>query len=1076
MFEVRVLGDVAVIADGGDPIRLRKRELELIGMLSSRFGRLVAADVLIEALWGDDLPQNPTGALHTAMSRLRTAIGKDGDRVATVSSAYRLDLEPEQVDAHRFEELVARAEGLPPGEVSTLLDQALSLWTGSAYTGLEDNVFLAPEVARLEQLRLTALEDRIRADLQIGRRRGLIAELTQLTEEHPYNEGFWGLLMEALYGSGRQNEALAAFQRARYRLSEDLGLEPGPALRRLEESILLHDRGLRTESVATGSLRWLRTPAPWTSFVGREDETEQVRRLVRSSRLVTITGIGGIGKSRLAFHVAQQLTNDYIDGVGSIRFDKGDPGGSAFDVIAGLLGVDSSGTLAIDRLVDLLRGRELLLVVDGAEGSTETADLVQIILGECPGVTVLAASRVPLSMAGETVFALGPLGVDGGGTSAAVELFVDRATARDPSIHLDAASGPLIESVVRQLDGVPLAIELAALRAGVSLESLADEFRERLDGLVTTDTTVPQRHRSLVAALDGSFDALTPRARMLLDALSFFRSPWTVDDAVAVSGADVSEPEARSLLGELVASSLVTTSVHGAGSAYTLLSVVRTRCRESLGPVGFAELASRHAGVVEGWSGTTPYEFGAMDGMPENEWVRRLEVRLPDVLAAFNWMIDETPDRAAALFAQLRWFWFRADLYSVAEDLARRILLTTEGWSTDRAWVMLLLGGALEPGGDLDWTNTTFSVPSLRIRERQRRHLEEAHRGEEAVVLHLAARAMFERVGDHRGRANAQVGLIGALGAAGRLDEALEALAEARDSVDEHDPEFSVLVLRRVAFDSIVLHLAAGEMEQARAVAQAEIDRLTPDANPWVAIAMLDRRARVARAEADQRTAIALYRRAIVEYAAPNNYIVEALLHAEIGFRHVYLLEYDEAMRSFGSALRLGRAYGLPRVEPWVRIGQALAAGLADYEADVETYLDDALRKYTRFNDRDGQALVMMVRVVLAEQQEDFESALDFAGYALRLRPHDALAIGHPLRQFARRALADGDAGRAARLWGASIGIRSRAGLTTPAWQREDDLETSLRETLGSDEFTRSFDAGVGMSANEAIDDALELV
>ena len=221
---------------------------------------------------------------------------------------------------------------------------------------------------------------------------------------------------------------------------------------------------------------------------------------------------------------------------------------------------------------------------------------------------------------------------------------------------------------------------------------------------------------------------------------------------------------------------------------------------------------------------------------------------------------------------------------------------------------MLLLGGVLEPGGDLDWTNTAFSVPSLRIRERQRRHLAEAHRGEEAVALHMAALAMFERVDDQHGRANVQVGLIGALGAAGRFDEALEALAEARDAVDDHDPEFSVLVLRRVAFDSIVLHLAAGEIERARSLAQSEIDRLTPDSNPWVAIAMLDRRARVARAEGDQRTAIAFYRRAIVDYAAPNSFIIEALLHAEVGFRHVYLLEYDEAMRSFGAALRLGRA------------------------------------------------------------------------------------------------------------------------------------------------------------------------
>src|SRR5262245_44665331 len=358
--DFRVLGPVQV-ADGSDPVDVASgRQVGLLACLLIARGEVTSRDQLIDALWGEKPPATVANALQVLVHALRRKLGPD--RIVTQGPGYRLRLEPGELDLERFELLMARGRSEPPGTAAATVREALELWRGPAYEDVRYEPFAQAEVARLDELRLAALEDRVEADLELGRHRALVSELEALVAEHASRERLCGQLMLALYRSDRQAAALEVFQRARESMRDELGLEPGPALQELQRAILQQDAALSVESAELQARRHL--PAPATPLVGRDAELAELVALVRGgSRLVTLTGTGRIGKTRLALRTAHELAEAFADGVYFVDLSHLTDADLVADTIASALGLGPQR----DEPQSFLRERQLLLLLDNFE-------------------------------------------------------------------------------------------------------------------------------------------------------------------------------------------------------------------------------------------------------------------------------------------------------------------------------------------------------------------------------------------------------------------------------------------------------------------------------------------------------------------------------------------------------------------------------------------------------------------------------------------------------------------------------------------------------------------------------------
>jgi DNA-binding SARP family transcriptional activator len=462
--EIRLLGPFEVVVGGRLGEVSGSKRHGLLALLALRRGRVVAVDELINALWAEELPAAPRNALQHHVARLRAALGQD----AIVASNDGYALTDASVDALRFEELlrdarVALREG-DAGDAAESIALALGLWRGPALQGLTEMTWFSGEARRLEALRVDALEEQFEAALALGEQREIVSALRAAVEENSFRERLWGQLMLALYRSGRQADALESFQESRRVLGEQLGLEPGPELRRLQEAILTHDPALAPLTVAPrrGNL-----PTPPTSFVDREEELAQVVALLREHRLVMLTGPPGVGKSRLALEVARSLEPEIAHGIWLVDLARA---AGAADV-AGLVAraVDARGADPLGRVTARFRDSDALLVLDGCRRVVDEASrIASTVLSECAGVRVLATSREVLRVPGAVRVHLGPLAVPGSASSEsgapALQLFLERARAARPGFDPASEAIPLAAEITRRLDGLPLAIELVAAR------------------------------------------------------------------------------------------------------------------------------------------------------------------------------------------------------------------------------------------------------------------------------------------------------------------------------------------------------------------------------------------------------------------------------------------------------------------------------------------------------------------------------------------------------------------------------------------------------------------------------------
>ncbi|MEV4755158.1 BTAD domain-containing putative transcriptional regulator [Micromonospora sp. NPDC049559] len=637
-----VLGPLAVWTDDGTRVPIPEAKVRaLLADLLTQPGRPVPADRLIDDLWGTRPPRNPTATLHTRISQLRRALdtAEPGARHLVVRQppGYLLAIDPDTVDATRFRALLDQARDTgDPHTRATLLTDALRLWRGPAYADHADHDFARPVAARLDEEHVTAQEHEAQARLDLGEHHLLPGELADLVARHPLCERLHAAHLRALYQAGRQSEALTAYTRLRERLAEELGVDPGPELTALHRAILHQDPALRAVTAPTApphpnppptghapapapAATGGNLPAAVTPLIGRAEALTRVRDLLTTARLLTLVGPGGVGKTALALAAARDPHPAPTDGTWLVDLADLDPGTTTADTVAAHIaatlhptGTDAhppsgagehrphpttggpdptSGTSgALRRLGHALTHRHPLLLLDNCEHVIEpVAAVAEHLLHTAPGLRFLATSQEPLAITAEHLWAVPPLptpdptapppAVD---TVPAVQLFVARATAAAPGFRLGPDTAVAVATICRRLDGLPLALELAAARVRtLGVTELAARLDDPFAVLTTGRRGGPVRQRTLRATLDWSWRLLAPPEQTLLRRLATTgdgrHTLASAEHAAAGEVHDVPHTLAR-----LVDRCLVTMTDGPDGPRYRLTETVRAYGRHRL--------------------------------------------------------------------------------------------------------------------------------------------------------------------------------------------------------------------------------------------------------------------------------------------------------------------------------------------------------------------------------------------------------------------------------------------------------------------------------------------------------------
>lgn len=657
-----VLGPLVVWTDRGEPVTVPGRKVRaLLADLLVHEGRVVSADQLVEDLWGAAPPADPTAALHVRVAQLRRALAGagEGGRDLVVSQAPGYALRAD-TDAAQFAALVERAR--TTSDPRGLLAEALGLWRGPALADFADEEFARTAVARWEEQRLAALETHAEARLAAGEHRELAGELGEHVARHPFRERLRAAHLRALHRSGRTNEALDAFQELRRQLVDELGLDPGPELVALHNAILTRDPA--EDAPAARPVRaTTNLPAPVTELIGRDHSIARVRELLAASRLVTLTGPGGVGKTSVAVAAGRALAGSYPDGVWLVDLTTWVGSGDAAEPVLSALSIpDTAGGSARERLAAALRDRRTALVLDNCEHVVEpVAGLVTALLSAAPELRVLATSREPLRLRGETRLDLPPLDVPETDDphrlrqSPAVRLFLTRAGLSDDRTGTVASAA----EVCRRLDGIPLALELAAGRVpALGVEELAARLRvphDRFGLLGTGPRDAPARQRTLAAVIDWSWRLLNDAERTVLRRLAVHAGGATLAAAEAVcADAGHGTGIVLDLLAGLVDRSLV---VRDAASRFRLLESVAAYCTDRLREAGEeAALRRRHA---DHYLAVAERAEPLLRGPGQREWLGRLDAEVANLRTALDTFARTgAAEQALRLAVALVWYWF----------------------------------------------------------------------------------------------------------------------------------------------------------------------------------------------------------------------------------------------------------------------------------------------------------------------------------------------------------------------------------------------------------------------------------
>ncbi len=594
-----VLGPLVVRTDAGEPVAVPDTKVRtlLLDLLVNR-GHPVSADRLIEDLWGNRSPRNATGTLQARISQLRTALDRaePGSRALVAHGPAGYTLTADVVDSNIFEELVGAGR----------LREALDLWRGPAYADVPDHEFARATRDRLEEARLAATE------ALLERTDDALPELTELVRLHPLRERLRALHMRALYRAGRQDEALRSYADLREALAEELGADPGPELVELHASILRHDASLQPS----------RLPAPLNDLIGRTEVLTSARDLLSANRLLTLVGPGGVGKTRLAMELGRNHVGDVrLVELAPLRQDD------ILDGLAAAMGLRDDSADLLSRVIESIRARPVLLILDNCE-HLHITDLTGRLLADAPELRVLATSREPLRLPGERVLDVQPLDLDG-----AVELFTARAGVDDSEA---------VRAICRRLDGIPLALELAATRVrALGVQGLADRLDDRFR-LLSGGRGVPERQRTLRATIDWSWDLLDAEERAMLRRLAVHAGTFSLEAATAVSR-----------LPDAVLLALVDKSLVAAGTGrYRLLESVAAYSLERLAEAGEeAETRQHHA---EYYLQLAQRAEEQLRGPEQRTWLHRLDQESANFRAA----LDAARQLSLKLVNALAWYWY----------------------------------------------------------------------------------------------------------------------------------------------------------------------------------------------------------------------------------------------------------------------------------------------------------------------------------------------------------------------------------------------------------------------------------
>ena len=759
--DFRVLGHLEVIHDG---VSLRlggPRTRALLAALLIEADRFVSRDRLIDELWGDEPPATAENAVQVQIASLRRLLP---GRIETRGAAYRLAARPDEIDARRFEVALGAAHGLlerQPAAAAARLADALDEWRGPALDGSAEGRMAAIEATRLNALRRSAQIEWADACLALDENETVIAELGGLVAADPTDERLAGRLMLAQYRESGASVALATFDRVRDAIERELAATPDTALIELRRAIERRDPTLAGPTAGL--------PAPITRFVGREAELRETLGLLGTTRLLTLTGPGGSGKTRLALELARAMAATRLAEVHFVALATLPSGGSVTRLIAQSLDVrERRGEPLIGGILDRLQNRRVLLVLDNCEHVLPTvAGLVADVLAGVPGLRVLATSREPLGAPGEITRTVSGLGLPSPEATVAenlaadaMRLLADRAAAARPGLDL---SGPALADAValcRRLDGLPLAIELAAARLrSLSLRDIVARLDGRVDLPPSRGEATTERHRTMRAAIDWSYDMLTSDERRLLRRLAVFRGGVDLAGALAVWGDGVSEVDPIGVLSRLVDQSMVVASPDlDPTTSYRLLETIRQYAEERLADAG--ERASTQA-LHATWCASLVEAGRDWGGKEQERWLVRLGDAHNDLLASLAWSLGEggDPDGALAMTANLWWYWYvRGHLAEGLVWLRRALAASTTATSRTRAAALRGSSALARSSGD---------------------YAEAIRSGEECL-------AMCRELGDRQGVAGSLNSLSATALAMGRVDDAVRygeaSLAEVRGS------------------------------------------------------------------------------------------------------------------------------------------------------------------------------------------------------------------------------------------------------------------------------------------------------
>lgn len=1019
--DFRILGPVEVDSDGlivelGGP-----RERALLALLIMAANHVVGADSLADDLWAGKPPPAYAGTLRVYVSRLRRALAGGGAALVTQPPGFRLTVGDGQLDVHRFQSLAAAgAAELQAGRPETaarLLDQALALWRGPALADVADQAFAQPYAARLEENRLAVIASKLNAELACGRHAAAIGELDQLVDRHPLREEFWSLRILALYRCGRQADALAAYDRLRAVLADELGIDPGPALRELHQRVLRQAPDLDWRQDSAGAVHGTALPHETTSFIGREYELATIGELLSLSRLVTLTGPGGSGKSRLALRYAGGAQASYAGGVWLVELAAITAPELVCSALAAALSVrEQPGVPLLASVVARLADSQALLIMDNCEHVLGgVVEAITGLLRASPAVRVLATSQSRLGIDGEASWPVPPLALpepaaeaDDIGQAEAVRLLCDRAALTRPGFRLTADNAQLVAGICRRLDGIPLAIELAAARLNMlTARQLAARLDDRFRLLTGGTRGALPRHRALLAAIEWSHDLLSPAERICLRRLAVFSGGCTLEAAEAVCPDEqVAAGAVFEIVCSLVDKSLLTTEERSGSMRYGLLESVRHYLLQQLDAAGErSELERRHLT----WS--LDYVRQAdFDGSDQGAWLELIDADLDNCRTALDRALDAAspghdPRAALELAGLLAPFWeVRGPV-----ELGRR-------------WLAAALAAA---GPDAE--------PRLR-----------------AVALHGAARMALVQ-GDQEAQLACQQESLAIWRSLGELPAVARCLGEI--GAAEH---------------------VRGDYAAARACYTEVLELGGRGANDAVTARSLSGLGRLALYQNDLAQATAYYQESMARFEAIGDLRRATTILGNLGVVAFQQGDPELALTRLREHLANARRLGDRKL-----IGGALV-NLGDILYSVgqlsesATVLRQALDIAGQIGDRRLAACAQTNLGLVAEAQRDYQAAWRFqqGSLAAAVAVGERQAVYETMENIATLEATVGRPEHAARLFGAVAALRDAAGSPTQAAYvtRLEDARAAAEHALGHQQFSLHRQTGMAMSEAEAIE------